>query len=422
MRVLSRRPFVILLSSLGLILLLFVLRRSPEERIEQVAAPLVRIVVASPTSHRLVVTAHGEVSPRTESDLIPQVSGEVVWVSPSLVSGGFFEAGEVLARIDAADYHVERQAARAAVTRAESTFQRAEKELLRQRQLAESSVTSEARIDDAENEFKVAEADLHEMKAKLERAERDHARTSIPAPYRGRVRSESVDVGQFVNRGTPIARIYAIEYAEVRLPLPDRELAYLDVPLTPVEEAIAAEGAAPFPPSKIAPRAQSKSGASNPSTSTGARVRLTAEFAGASHVWEGRLVRTEGELDPRSRMIHVVARVEDPYGLETTRSAPLAVGLFVDAEIEGVLLEKVFVLPREALREGDQVFTVDAEDRLRMKEVEVLRTEREQVVVGRGLEPGERICTSPLQAAIEGMSVRVAADAMADASPSEAPR
>lgn len=398
MRALKRRPILILLGSLGLLVLLILAQRKPEERVETVSAPLVRVVVAEPSRQRLTVSAHGEVTPRTESDLIPQVSGEIVWIAPSLVTGGFFERGDALARIEAADYRVERETARAAVARAESGFERSKKELDRQRQLERSAVTSEARIDDAENTFKVAEAGLAESRAKLERAERDLARTTIRAPYRGRVRSKTVDVGQFVNRGAPIARIYAIEYAEVRLPLPDRELAYLDVPL--------------MPKSAVERAAEKAAGdSSRESAHEGARVRLSADFAGERHVFEGRLVRTEGELDPKSRMIHVVVRVEDPYGLETERSTPLAVGLFVDAEIEGIEVDDVFELPREALREGDQVFIVDAESRLRMKSVELVRTERERILVRKGLVKGDRVCTSPLQAAIDGMAVRVADEA-----------
>jgi RND family efflux transporter MFP subunit len=381
-------PVVILGTAAVVVLLLFSVRRTPEDRVHQNTAPLVRVTVAKPAPHRFSVTAHGSVSPRTESDLIPQVSGEVLWISPALAAGGFFETGDVLARIDAADYRVDRETARAAVARATSEHGRAEKELDRQRRLAKSSVASESRIDDAENAFAIAEASLREANARLEQAGRNLTRTKLRARYRGRVRSEQVDVGQFVTRGAPIARLYAVDYAEVRLPIPDRELAYLDVPLVPQ-----IRGDTDSPPSP------------------GSRVAFSAEFAGRLHHWEGALVRTEGELDPRSRMVHLVARVSDPYGLEsgqkTGRTAPLAVGLFVEAEIEGQTVDQAFVIPRDALRDGDRVYIVDPEDRIRFRNVEVLRTERENVILGTGLAKGDRVCTSPLEAAIEGMRVRV---------------
>ena len=113
-------PIAILGASALVVLLLVLLRQTPEEKIRESEGPLVRVVVAAPTPHRFTVTTHGSVSPRTESDLIPQVSGEVVWVSPALAAGGFFEAGDPLARIDRADYRVDLEAARAAVARARS--------------------------------------------------------------------------------------------------------------------------------------------------------------------------------------------------------------------------------------------------------------------------------------------------------------
>ncbi len=392
-------PFLILGAAAVVVLVLYFARRTPEETVQHDAAPLVRVVVAEPTPYRFSVTAHGSVSPRAESDLIPQVSGEVVWISPSLAAGGFFESGDVLARIDPADSRVDRETARAEVARAESEQGRAKKERDRQRRLVKSSVASESRIDDAENAFRVAEASLREARARLERAERDLTRTELTAPYRGRVRSEQVDVGQFVTRGAPIARLYAVDYAEVRLPVPDRELAYLEVPLVP-----RIGDAADAPPTP------------------GSRVVLSAEFAGQLHDWEGTLVRTGAELDPRSRMVQLVARVSDPYGLETgletglesspesERTTPLAVGLFVEAEIEGRAVDRVFVIPRDALRDGNRMWIVDAEKQIQIRDVEVLRTERDNVIIGAGLVSGDRVCTSLLAAAINGMRVRVLDD------------
>lgn len=377
-----RLPVLILVAAGVVVALLVLFQRSPEERPQQSAAPLVRAVVAVPTDLRFTVRANGSVTPRTESELIPQVSGVVVEMSPQLVAGGFFQEGDLLARIDDADYRVDREAARAQVARARSEHRRAEKERARQRRLADRSVASEARIDDAENAYRIAEASLREAQARLERAERDLARTEIVAPYRGRVRSEQVDLGQFVNRGQSIATIYAIDYAEVRLPIPDRELAYLDL-------------------------AQLRATVAGDASAVAAKVRLSAEFAGGEHHWEGVLDRTEAELDPKSRMIHLVARVPEPYRLDTPTSAPLAIGLFVDAEIEGRTVEGAFVLPRNALRADDRIYVIDEANRLRFRDVDVLRTERDRVVVAGGLSAGEQVCTSPLDAAIDGMLVRV---------------
>jgi len=147
-------------------------------------------------------------------------------------------------------------------------------------------------------------------------------------------------------------------------------------------------------------------------------VLLEARFAGEDHSWTGRIVRTEGEIDVRSRMVHVVAQVKDPYGLladgegggSQHATAPLAAGLFVEAQILGHRLDGVVVLPRAALRDGDRVWVVDGDDRMHSRQVETLRLERDQVVISAGLARGERVCVSPLQAVVEGMQVRVVGD------------
>lgn len=389
-------PIGILCASLVLAVLVFASRDEIVERPQEVMAPLVRTMLAEPVEHRFEVRAQGTVVPRRESDLVPQVSGEVVWVSPDLVPGGFFEVGQPLVRIDLADYEVSLESARAQVARAESEYARASKERDRQHRLAKRSVASEQNIDDAENAFRVAEASLREGRARLQQAERDLERTELRAPYAGRVRQEQIDVGQFVSRGVAVAKLYAVDYAEVRLPLPDRELAYLDLALA------------------HRPRAEAGSGDEAGVRGPGPRVELSAEFAGRRHTWRGAVVRTEGELDPKSRMIQVVARVEDPYGVTVeSGKPPLAVGLFVEAAIEGTTVSDVFVLPRSALQsvrtgEGNRVLVIDDDSRLRFRTVVVLRTERDQVIVRGGLQAGERVCISRLRAVTDGMRVRVA--------------
>jgi RND family efflux transporter MFP subunit len=374
---------VLAIGALGM-LLLFATR--PRVAVEASArlAPRVRVVTTTSETLRLSVTTHGTVSPSSESDLVPEVSGPVVRVAPSLVSGGFFERGEVLLEIDPRDYEAALERARAARVRAESEHARARKELERLRSLAEQNVASASRLDDAENAERVTGAALREAVAALGQAERDLERTKLRAPFTGRVREEHVGVGQFVNRGAALATLYATDYVEVRLPISDRELAYLDLPV------------------------MRRNGDTRDAA---ARVTLRADFAGAEHAWTGRVDRTEGEIDARSRMVHVVARVEAPYERDADDPRPpLAVGLFVRAEIEGREFRDVTVLPRAALhgrREGERsVWVVDAADRLRSRRVDVLRSGRDEVVIRGGLAAGERVLVSPLETAVEGMAVR----------------
>jgi RND family efflux transporter MFP subunit len=219
---------------------------------------------------------------------------------------------------------------------------------------------------------------LREAVARLSRAERDLERTRLLAPYDGRVRTERVDVGQFVKRGTAIGSLYAVDKVEVRLPIQDEELEFLDLPLAGGRAA----DAAPAP------------------------VVLRARFAGSIHEWQGEVVRTEGELDPGTRMVNVVAEVADPYAPRDGQP-PLAVGLFVEAEILGRIVPNLAVLPRAALRGEGRVLVVDEGNRLRFRAVDVLRRANEQVFIRAGLAAGERVCVSPLPSTADGMRVRI---------------
>jgi len=382
----------VLALAVGAILAVLIVASSdpPASQQPDAPVPLVRVVTVQPETVQLRVRTHGTVEPRTESELIPQVSGPVVWVSPALVSGGFFEEGEPLLRIDARDYEASLESARASLARRRSEHDRAKKQHARQSRLKGRDAASESAFDDADNALRVAVASSRDARAALGKAERDLARCELLAPFTGRVRSEQVDVGQFLNRGQSIARIYAIDFAEVRLPIPDDDLAFIDLPL--VNRIELGEQKQPI-------------------------VELSARFAGANRTWQGRVVRTEGEIDPRSRMIHAVARVEKPYE-QAEGHPPLAVGLFVDAEILGHEAEDVVVIPRSAVYTGDLVHVVDAEDRLRIRPIEVLRREQDRAVVSAGLGAGERVAVSRLAIPVEGMQVRpLAVGADLDASP-----
>ena len=349
------------------------------------AIPTVRVIDAIPQTLRYGVKTQGTVTPRTEADLVPEVSGRVVWIAPSLAPGGFFEADAPLVRLESRDYELARDRKAAALKRVESEGEFAAAELKRQEGLSSAGVASQSQIADARRAGSVAEANLLDARAALEQAQRDLDRTEIRAPFEGRVRDEHVDVGQFVSRGAVIARLYATDYAEIRLPIPDDQLAFLDLLTPSPDDAPYAVG--------------------------GPLVRLSATFAGRHSEWLGRVVRTEGEIDPRSRMIHVVARVEHPYAQQGDKAVvPLAVGLFVQAEIEGPEVEGVIVIPRYAMRDDSQILVVDSENRLYRRKVKILRIDRDQVLVEGPLAAGERICVSPIQVVVEGMRVRPVED------------
>ena len=349
------------------------------------AIPTVRTIPAATGTHRHRVRTQGTVAPRSEADLVPEVSGRVVWVSPALAAGGYFEKGEPLLRLERRDFELAVKRQRAAVRRAESEYTFAAAELERRQGLSDAGVASPSQLSEKTRAAAVAESNLVDARAALEQAERDLARSELRAPFDGRVREEKVDVGQFVSRGNAMGRIYATDYVEIRLPIPDHQLAFLELP----------------DPRRV----------DDPASLAGPKVLLRATFAGRRHEWQGRIVRSEGEIDAKSRMVNVVARVEDPYGAAGPPDRPpLAVGLFVEAEIVGPEANDVIVVPRYARRGDSEILVVNARNELHSKPVEVLRIDRDDALVQGPLDEGERICVSPIQVVVEGMVVNAIED------------
>ncbi len=349
-----------------------------------VVIPTVRTLQVERSDYRVKVPARGTVVPRTQSDIVAQVGGRVVAVSPNLVAGGFFEAGEVLVELDARDYELALAQAQLVVTQAERRLAEEEADAaVARREWEELGKGEPSPLTVREPQVKEARAALEAARAGRARAELDIERSKLKATFAGRVRSKNVDLGQFVMPGSAVARVYAVDFAEVRLPLSDRELAFLDLPVSYRDRK--ADGQGPL-------------------------VQLSAQFAGGRREWAARIVRTEGEIDPKTRMVIAVARVEDPYGralAEGGDGVPLAVGMFVSAEIQGCLLEQVLVLPRSALRDGPQVYVLTSDDRLLMLDIEPLRSTRDEVVVHcPEFEDGARVVVSPLEIATREMRVK----------------
>ena len=373
-------PFAILVAGAGLTAIMVSSRKSPPTRPPQEYAPLVRVLSVTPRSERLTVRTNGTVAPRTESELVAEVAGRIVSIDPTFASGAFFAKGDVLVSIDPVDYELAVVSARGRVAQAKVLLgtEEARAEVARE-EWAELGEGGDSPLATRELQLEESRAELEAAEAALRQAQRNLARTKIRTPYVCRVRDKLVDVGRYVTPGTPVARIYAIDYAEIRLAVPDADLAHLDLPVDYRDE---------------------------PARRSGPEVRLSADFVGARREWRGRIVRVEGEIDPVTRMVHVVAQVDDPYGRAGGKT-PLPVGLFVQAEILGVEVAHAVVLPRAALRGSETVYVVDDEDRLRFRRVEVLRASQDEVVISGGLAAGERVCISTLEAVTDGMKVRV---------------
>ena len=344
--------------------------------------PGVQVHQVTLTEVAMGVTSQGTVQPRTESQLVPEISGRITWVSSSFAEGGFFEEGDVLVKIDPFDYEQALISARS--QRAQARLRLAQEQA--EAEVAEREWNDLGRGDPREltlrkPQLDEAQASIDAAEAGVVRAERDLERADIIAPYAGRVRQKNVDIGQFVRVGDMIATVYAVDFAEIRLALPDDQLAYLDLPLSYRGERQQVQ-----PP-----------------------VTLRATFAGEIHEWLGSIVRTESEIDPVSRMVHVIAAVSDPYApSENPNQPPLAVGMYVEAEIEGRVIQNMAAVPRAALRGRDQVLVVSADERLSFRNVDIFRSTTDVVYLRSGLSDGELVVISPLDTPTDGMQIQIA--------------
>ncbi len=326
---------------------------------------LVEVLPLETFTEQFEVRSQGTVRPRTQTVLSAEVSGVIVSISPKFVAGGVFGKDEMLLRIDPTNYRV-------AVDKAEA--------LVRQRQIEyDGAVKLRDKGYRAESELASAAAALASARAELVSARRNLERTYIRLPYEGIVLSKDADLGQFVNPGTRLGVTFATDVAEVRLPLTDQDLALLELPAA---ADIAASGAAAGPP-----------------------VRLVATRKGRTTDWPARIVRTEGVVDERSRVTYAVARIEDPYRLHGD-GEPLPIGTFVAASIAGRTLPDLIRIPRTALRGSDQVLIVDDDSKIRIRTVDIVHADQRYAYVSGGVEPGERITTTAIEAPVNGMSVR----------------
>lgn len=371
----------VLVIAAGIAIVQVLVAAKPEPEVNDEGPRLVSLHVDEVKSELVTISVktQGEVRPKTEIELVPQVSGRIVVMSNVFNEGAEFLPDTMLLKIDDADYQV-------AAIRAEARVAEAQTEL--ERQKATAQIKEEEWRDGGKNQeptqfalnlTQVAEAEamLRAAQADLRKARLDLKRTEIRVPFHGRVRDRHVGIGQYVTAGTPVGRVFSIDTVEVRLPLTDTQLAELNLPLgfTAIETQAAPE------------------------------VSFRAAMGNRDYFWQGRIVRIDAAVDKGSRLIYATAEVEDPYGSSASDGMPLAVGMFVSAEIMGVSERSAYVMPRLALRNQDKVYVINENNRLEIRTVNVISTSEERVLVSSGVSPGERVVTSTLPSAVDGMEV-----------------
>jgi multidrug efflux system membrane fusion protein len=348
----------------------------------------------------LSVQSQGTVLPRTRTLLTSEVSGTVLHVSPQFVVGGTFKAGDLLLQIDPTDYKVALQRANANLIsmNAQLTFERAratqaEKEWAMTGRPAEEAPLLALRkpyLEEARANVLQAEAEVTQAQLKLER-------TAIRVPYTGMVSTKAVDIGQYVSVGTNLGETFAIDFAEVRLPLTKRDLSMMN-------------------------------SFSQADREHHLQVTLLGSAHGTEKRWDARLVRSEGVIDKVNRSLYVVAQVDDPYARNSgdrTNANPLLMGTFVTAIIDGKSIANVFAVPRHALLEGSKIALVDDDQRLRLKSIEPIYADKQFYYLSRdideGIDDGAEIIVSTIGVPIEGMKVAAERTKLAAIVP-EAPR
>jgi RND family efflux transporter MFP subunit len=376
-------PAIIILCSIAAAVWMSAQQTDPEIMKPAPPSMLVDVMQARSEQVQITVEAQGSVSPRTQTVLVSEVSGLITDVSPVFVAGGFFKKGDVLIRIDDRNY-------RADVKRAQASVATAQTLVTREKGLADYAESdwqkakpilsnSKAATDLALRKPQLAEAraNLEFAQAELAKRQGDLDRTVIRAPYDGLVREKRADIGQYVAAGTQLAVTFATDIAEIRLPLPDKELPYLDL------------------------------ASLNHSVGSGPEVTLFAEIGGIQSSWVGHIVRTEGVFDEKSRVLYLVAQIKDPYNQFAERwPAPLRIGTFVEAEIKGRLVDNIIKLPRKVLQGEDRVWTVASENLLVLSKVDLLRRDESHIYVTSGINDGDLVCLSALDNPLPGTRVR----------------
>lgn len=356
------------------------MRKPPEKKEEQRLGILVNAQQIASQDLTYRIQSQGTVRPKLETNLSSEVNGRIVEVAEHFIEGGFFNKGDILVRVEQADYLTNVKAAEASLANAQSAL---EEEKARGRVAEEEwrsfTAGKAPELGLRRPQLAGALATVRSAEAELERANRDLARTEIRAPYSGMVKSRGVNLGQFISRGTSVGIIYGTDIAEIRLPLTDNDLAFLQIP--------------DFTQNTNQPE-----------------VVLTAAVAGQIMQWPARLVRTEGVLDERSRVIYAVAEVTDPYQRVSRKQSPLRFGRFVQAQIMGNATEQVVVIPRHLLLAQQQVLVVDKESQLQFRPVIVERADERSAYIRSGFIDGDRLATSAIANPLAGTVVRVASD------------
>jgi len=367
-------------------LIFYKFKKQPEQEEQAMKIPLVKVEKVNIRDIPMIIQGYGTVTPKVEVDIIPEVSGKVVYMHPELKVGGLIRANEKILQIDPRDYELAVMQAEAAVADAVVMLDKEKAEALvaqKEWQQIHGDAQPTSTLVLREPQIRKAEATLDSAKAQLATAELRLERTILSLDFDILITSENVDISQYVVTGQSLAKAYGTEAVEIVVPLEDNELAWFDV----------------FDNSILG---------SDKSNSNKTIATVKANFAGTQQIWNGYVVRTTGQVDRTSRMISIVVEVPEPFKV-TEGKAPLLPGIFAEVSIQGKTLHNAIAIPRDAIRQGNQVWVVNG-DHLNIKTLQIVRSDKDYAYVASGIDDQVDVIISSLDVAIDGMEIRTESD------------
>ncbi len=358
--------------------LLISTKEAPEQKEEQKPVPIVDVIKVEQKTVSLNLPSYGVVTPKNKTQLVTEVKGRLLTISPNFVAGGVVKKGEQLAAIEPSDYEADLNQAQASLAQAQAAL---EEEIARGEVAKNDWKGYDGGLPPELGlrlpQLKKEQANVKFAQASLARAKRNLERTVIRAPFEGIIKTRIVDLGQYVTLGTNLGELYDTRIAEIRLPLANNDLAYLE-------------------------------SVDKPDT----QVTLSASLAGKNVTWTGDIIRSEGVIDAENRMVYLVAEIKDPYLREGRKEGqlPLKYGSFVTAIIKGRTVDGIVQLPRHIVRNG-QVAVISADNIVEVREVNVVRTDVNNVYIKDSLQDGERVSLTKLTNISSGQLVKILGEA-----------
>jgi len=370
-------PLWIIIGSLLIATMMISARPRAVSNIQKFVPPAVETQVVIPQQYQVKIESQGTVTPRTEIQLMTEISGKIQKVSSQLQTGAKFEKDDPLIFLEKRDFELSLIAAESSLSQARVNYERekAESELAgKEWKKINGGKASDLTL--RKPQLLQAKAILAAAEAVYEQAERNLDRTIIRAPFKGRVRKKMVDVGMVVSPSIAIAQIYATDYVEISLPIAEQDLAFLGIPL---DGSVIKKSSQPY-------------------------VELFTDFGGQQLSWSGTIIRSSAEIDSKTRMLSVIAQVSDPYR-KTSNTLPLKVGIFVKAAIKGKTFNDIIKIPRFTVRDN-KVWVVNQEGLLDQKQVKILRYEDDSALVIEGLNVSDSVLLTRLAVLVKGMKLK----------------